>query len=160
MVAGCGKKEGAAASAQPDKQPGPGIADYQAWTLAKAWVKDSGKHKSEYVGKEVIVRNLLACQGNSETHVVTSEAYDPQTHTISRLADCRYQGKDLVSGDLFQFDVEFADAAEFKKIEDSEGASEGDKTFNIYKTLYSVQGVVFDDGLDSGLILKKARLVK
>ena len=160
MVAGCGKKAGGAASAQPDKQSRTDVADYQAWTLVKTWEKDGGKHKAEYVGKEVIIRNLLACKGNSETHMVLSEGYDPKTNTVSSQGDCRYQGKNLVAGDLFEFEIEFADVAEFEKIKDSEGTMEGNKTFSDYQTLYSVKGVVFDGGVDDDLVLKKARLVK
>jgi len=160
MAAGCGKKAGAPAAVQPDKPSGPSVADVQAWTLAKAWLKDSGKTKSEYVGKEVILRNMLAYQSVSDTHVVNSCAYDPQSKTISSQGASRYQGKDLVSGDEFDFVIEFADAAEFENIKDSSGGNEDDKAFAVYETLFSVKGVIFDDGVDNGLVVKKARLVK
>ena len=158
MVTGCGKKD--STTAQAGTSTAPKVVDVQAWTLAKAFLKDKDKAKAEYNGKQCTIRDLLAYMSVSDTHVVSSCAYDPATKTISTKSASSYKGQDLVSGDEFNFDVEFADAAEFESIKDSESKDVGGKSYAVFEKLYSIQGVIQDDGTDNALLVRKARLVK
>jgi hypothetical protein len=158
MVTGCGKKE--STTAQAGKSTAPQIADVQAWTLAKAFLKDQDQAKAEYDGKECMIRNLLAYMSEGGARLVSSCAFDPATKTISTKTASRYQGQDLVSGDEFNFDVEFADVAEFESIKDSASTTVDGKSYAVYEKLYSIQGLLKHEGSDNGLTVKNARLVK
>ena len=160
MTTGCGKKEHATASAGSGQAAGPKVADVQAWTLANAFLKDLGKAKAEYDGKECIVRDLLAYMAVSDTRVVSSCAFDPKTKTVSTKIACRYQGQDLVNGEEFSLEVEFADAAEFESIKDASSATVAEKPVSTFETLFAVRGTLKHEGTDNGLAVKKARLVK
>lgn len=117
MIAfGCGKKqEPAAAETKTDKvaEPVAAAPQIESWAMAQACGLDEKKAAEEYVGKTIIVKNLVIYAIYEEEKRFESFAYDPGTNTISTTGQLRLNGTEAKATETdFYFTVTLANAAD------------------------------------------------
>jgi hypothetical protein len=114
MAVGCGKKEEPAAGAEkPAVTAAPAVApQIEAGAMAEACRQDEAKAMTDYVGKTIIVKNLVIYAIYEEEKRFEGFAYDPANKTISTTGSLRLNGADVKATETdFYFTVTLADAA-------------------------------------------------
>ena len=150
LAFGCGKPAetpaGGAATAQatpaaapePPKTAGPEVNSFDLMTLATT---DQAKFEAEYVGKTVVVKNVLTWGVNVESTPpeLIVFPYDPATDTIWNDNKAQINGKPAkTNAKSDNITIRFANAADIKNLKDPEIIGSGAKEFN-YGSPYSVE---------------------